>query len=160
MDVRQLLQAEIWSKRTTRKVLTVTGFVFGFLLLGFFVWHEVGESWVTPGERSAAKAALVEIDALQNAESMNGKEFDSEEEKAQLKFDAARSSIRTHRDEDVVVLLSTYLILTTSPWDDARFALEYPGSSIDGDPKSVLKSWNSSSESRKQLRTLLHKELD
>ena len=160
MKIRELFQTELWSKRTTRKVLVGFAVLIAALFIVFGTWYEVEWHWITPGERSTAKAALVEIDLLQNAESMNGKEFDSQEQKAQLKFDAARDSIRTHRDKEIVVVLSTYFILTTSPWDDARFALENPGASIDGDPKSVLKSWNSGSASRKQLRTLLHRDLD
>ncbi|MGD0914187.1 MAG: hypothetical protein ABR928_20035 [Terracidiphilus sp.] len=140
--------------------MTITGIAAGVLVTLLVVWYEAERHWLTPGERSAAKASLVEIDLLQNAESMNGIEFDSAEKKAQFEFGVARDLVRTRRDEETVALLSLYLISTTSPWDNARSALEDPGASIDGDPKSVLKSWNSGVALRMQLHTLLHKELD
>ncbi len=160
MNIHELLQYELWSKTRTRKILTVTGFATVVLVLLFAVWHEVERHWLTQGERNAARTALVEIDLLQNAARMNGKEFDLQEQKAQLKFDAARNLTRTYRDKEIVAGLSLYLILTTSPWDSARFVLEHPGSSIDGDPKSVLTDWNSSSDLRKQLHSSLHRALD
>jgi len=160
MKIRDLLHTEIWTKGATRKILVICGINFAVLFLAAGVLYEAEMHWLTPGERNAARAALVEIDVLQNAASMNGKEFDLQEEKAQLKFGTARDLMRTHRDKQIAAVLSLYLISTTSPWDNARSVLEDPGSSIDGDPKSVLKSWNSSFALRKQLHTLLHKELD
>jgi len=162
MNVRELLQIELWSKRTTRRILTITGIATAALVLLLVVLFEVELHWLTPGERNAARAALVEIDLLQNAASMNGKEFDLEEEKAQLKFGTARDSTRTRRDREVVAVLSYYLILTTAPWDEARFDLEYPVSSenADADRRFELKRWISGTEMRKQLRALLHKALD
>jgi hypothetical protein len=93
---------------------------------------------------------------------MNGKEFDLNEEKAQLKFDAARDLARTHRDKETVAVLSIYLISTTAPWDEARFDIDYPVSSLraDADRGSEFKRWVSDAALRKQLHTLLHKELD
>lgn len=83
MKLRELSQTELWSKRTARKVFVGIGIAFWILLLTAGVLYEVEMHWLTPGERSAAKAALVEIDALQNAETMNGEEFDLAEKKAQ-----------------------------------------------------------------------------
>jgi hypothetical protein len=162
MNICELLQTDFWSKRRSRKILTTYGITFAALVLAIIGSYEVELHWLTPGERNASKAALAEVDLLQNAGSMNGKDFDLQEERAQLKFGVARDLIRTRRDKEIVAVLSYYFISSTQPWDQARFDLEYPVSSdeVDADRKSELKSWISESGSRRQLRALLHKELD
>jgi hypothetical protein len=140
----------------------VSGIVLAVSALGLFAWYEVEVHWLTPGERSAAKAALVEIDALQNAETMNGEEFDLAEKKAQQRFQAVRDAQRTYRDMEVGAALSTYFILTTYRWDEARYELEFPISSseIDANRRSEIEHRQSNIEERKRLRSALHKELD
>lgn len=162
MKVRELLQAELWSKRTTRKVFVGIGISFAVLLLTASVLYEVAMHLLTPGERSAAKVALVEIDALRNAETMNGEEFDLAEKKAQQKLQTAKDAQRTHRDREVVAALSTYLILTTDRWDEARYELEFPVSSSEMNAKrtSEIEHRQSTIEMRSRLRLALHKELD
>ncbi len=162
MNARELLQIVILSKRTVRKILVVCGISFAVLFLSAGVLYEAEMHWLTPGERSAAKAALVEIDALQNAETMNGEEFDFAEKKAQQRFQAARDAQRTYRDLEVVGVLSYYFILTTYRWDEARRELEFPVSSseINSNRRSEIEHRQSNIEMRKQLRSVLHKELD
>jgi hypothetical protein len=162
MKIRELLQIEILSKRIIRKVLVVFGIAFAVLFLTAGVLYEAEMHWLTPGERSAAKAALVEIDALQNAETMNGEEFDFAEKKARQRFQAARDAARTYRDQEVAAALSTYLILTRYRWDAARYELEFPVSSseIDANRRSEIEHRKSNIEMRKWLRSVLHKELD
>jgi hypothetical protein len=162
MNIRELLHIVFWSKQTSRKILVVSGIVLAVSALGLFAWYEVEVHWLTPGERSAAKAALVEIDALQNAETMNGEEFDLAEKKAQQRFQAVRDAQRTYRDMEVGAALSTYFILTTYRWDEARYELEFPISSseIDANRRSEIEHRQSNIEERKRLRSALHKELD
>jgi len=161
MDVRKIFQNVIWSKRALRRILIGFGVFIGVLVVGFVVLYEVEWHWLTSGERRAAKAALVEIDLLQNARSMNGKEYDLQREKAQLKFNAARDVAQTFRDEETLAALSTYFIWTTSPWDQARFNLENPGfSTSDADLNTEVKRWISEVKLRKQMSSMLHKELD
>ena len=162
MKICELLQIEILSKRTIRKILVVFGIAFAVLFLTAGVLYEAEMHRLTPGERSAAKAALVEIDALQNAETMNGEEFDLAEKKARQRFQAARDAQRSYRDLEVGAALSTYFILTTYRWDEARYELEFPVSSseIDANRKSEIEHRQSNIEMRKRLRSALHKELD
>jgi hypothetical protein len=93
---------------------------------------------------------------------MNGEEFDLAEKKAQQRFQAARDTQRTYRDMEVVAALSTYFILTTYRWDEARYELEFPVSSseIDANRRSEIEHRQSNIEMRKRLRSALHKELD
>jgi hypothetical protein len=58
MKIRELLQTEIWSKRTSRKILVVTGIVLGILALGIGSLYEVNERWLTPREKSLAKGSV------------------------------------------------------------------------------------------------------
>jgi hypothetical protein len=162
MKIRELLQIVILSKKTIRKILVVCGIAFAVLFLSAGVLYEAEMHWLTPGERSTARAALVEINALQNAETMNGEEFDLAEKKAQQRFQAARDAKRTYRDQEVVAALSTYFILTTYRWDEARYELEFPVSSseIDANRMSEIEHRQSDIETRKRLRSALHKELD
>jgi hypothetical protein len=161
MNVRNVLQNAIWGKRALGRILIGFGVVVTVLVVGSGIFYEVNWHWLTSGERSAASAALTEIDLLQNAQSMNSEDFDSQEERAKLKLGTARDLIRTYRDKEMVAVLSYYFILTTAPWDQARFNLEYPGfSSSDADLKSEVRRWTSEVKVRKQVSSTLHKELD
>lgn len=162
MKLRELLQTELWSKRNTRKILVALGIAFAVMFLTAGLLYEVEMHWLTPGERSAAKAALVEIDALQNAETMNGAEFHLAEKKAQQKLQTAKDARRTYRDLEAVAVLSTYLILTTNHWDEARYELDFPVSSSEIDANRRFDSEHRQSiiEMRRRLRSVLHKELD
>ena len=98
MNIRELLQTELWSKRTTRKILVWSGLVFvvGFLALNG--WHFVEIHWLTRGERDAAKAALAEIDALQDAGPLSDEEFQVRLKAAEAKVKLAEEQPETYRD--------------------------------------------------------------
>ncbi|MGO8757829.1 MAG: hypothetical protein ACLQG3_06865 [Terracidiphilus sp.] len=106
MKIRELLRYEIWSKRTTRKILAVFGIVVAVLALGFLGWYEAELRWLTKGERAAAKVALQQIDALQNADSLSDEEFEIRRKQTDLAVDATEKAARTIKDE------RTYLKLT------------------------------------------------
>jgi hypothetical protein len=62
MKIRELLQYELWSKRTTWKILVVLALV---LLLGYGIWRGYERFWISSGVRESGRAALAQIDALQ-----------------------------------------------------------------------------------------------
>jgi len=154
--------AGIGSQMTLRRIFIGVGIATLSVILVVFLWLEVEAHWLTSSERNAAKAALAEIDLLQNSESMDGKQFDLQEERANLKLGTAREMVRTRRDRELEAVLSYYFTLTISPWDKARFVLESsaPSSDVDADRKLERKRWIAEAAEREQLRTVLHKELD
>jgi hypothetical protein len=105
MNVRELLQIEIWSKRTTRKICIGIGIVF----VGFVSWVSVEQQWLTPGERSAARAALVQIDALQNLSSISDEDFKARAKQAEGKVETAKRAAWTSRDKIIYSVLYAYV---------------------------------------------------
>jgi len=105
MNVRELLRYELWSKRTTRRILAVLAVILVVTALGFVAWYEIDLHWMTSGERAAAKAALHQIDVLQDAGSLSDEEFKTRRDEGDSAVNAAESAIRTTKDE------KTYLAL-------------------------------------------------
>ena len=75
MKVRELLHIDLWSKRTSRKVFVGIGIVFVIVYAGNAALSVVERHWLTPGERSAARAALLQIDELQNLVQSSDQDF-------------------------------------------------------------------------------------
>src|ERR1700677_3065431 len=98
MNFRELLQIQIWSKRTTRKILVWFGIVFVIGFLALNGWHFVELHWLTGGERNAAKAALAQIEALQDAGTLSDDEFALKAKQAEAKVKAAQDAAVTYRD--------------------------------------------------------------
>jgi predicted negative regulator of RcsB-dependent stress response len=98
MKFRELLRYEIWSKRTTRKI--VIGFVIfaGLLYVGWKTWYEFQLHWLTKGERIAAKLALQKIDALQDEDTLSDEELDFRQHEAVAALEAAGNAARTIKD--------------------------------------------------------------
>jgi hypothetical protein len=69
MNLREILQIEIWSRRTTRRIFSILGYVAVALLIGLVIWFEVERHWLTKGERKTASTALRQIDGLSDANS-------------------------------------------------------------------------------------------
>jgi hypothetical protein len=109
MNIRELLQIEIWGKRTTRKILVVFGIVFAIAVVGFGALYLVEVNWLTRGERSAAKAALVQIDALQDAGPLSDEEFKVRQDQADAKVQAAKDVAKTLKDDSTQEMLFWYL---------------------------------------------------
>ena len=105
MKVRELLQIELWSKRTTRKILVGIEVAVGLLC----TWNVAELYWITPGERNAARAALVQIDALQNAGSISDEDFEARDKQAAQRVEVARQAVQTERDERIADALYAYL---------------------------------------------------
>lgn len=162
MNVRKLLQTELWSKRTTRKMLVGIGIALVLLVVGYGVWYEVEVHWLTQGERNAAKDALREIDALQDANSLNDEEFRIRLEQTSTKVQRAEDVALTYRDNFLQMKLSAYLTgiemdrYKLQRRELAKHGLDQREPDIENDEKieSIL------SELKKNNRLALHQELD
>lgn len=105
MTIREILQIEIWSKRTSRKILIGLGIV----VAGFVVWFAVDGHWITPPERNAARAALAQIEVLQNSKEMSNAEYDEGTRRAKESLDKAEHAAWTSRDKSIAAALFFYL---------------------------------------------------
>ena len=163
MKVRELLQIEIWSKITSRKILVWFGIVIGVLVVGFVTLYEIERHWLTTGERSAAKAAIAQIDGLQDFASLSDEDFDAREKQAEAKVEDAKHAAVTKRDDWVALELSFYLEETQNDQREIREALLFwekhlptGGSRTEFGKKLDL----SGTEMRTLTRMELHKLLD
>ena len=112
MELRELLQVEIWSKRTSRRILVGLKFVaigLGVVVVGIALWIFVWTHWLTQGERSKGKIALVQVEALQSFDEMSDAEFDARSRQAQEKVNDASDAIFTAKDRQIAVYLSLCL---------------------------------------------------
>ena len=159
MKFRELLQIEIWSKRTTRKILVGIGIV----LAGYFAWAAIWEYWISPGERSAGKEALIQIETLQKLDPEAGKDFELGVQQARQKIETARAAAWTTRDSFLTLDLSMYLLTTEvdrkSPALREKL-LQGKASSFDSRLRLIEKLDSTNTESEAQLSARLHKELD
>jgi len=112
MTLRDALQTELWSKQTSRKILKVGGISFAALLLtGVIVaWAEL--KWITPPERSAARAALTQIEHLRQAGGISEDEYNTLKGNADGTVQKAEGAAWTVRDKSVAISLHGYLFLT------------------------------------------------
>jgi hypothetical protein len=176
MNVRELLQTEIWSKETSRRILRrvwrivkPVAMVFTVLVLLLAVVVAVEWYWLTSGERKAGRTALAKIEELQQLDIDPTGDFDAMNSQAKALVRVADQKARTLRDRRVSTLLEIYRWeLETEHEDRLRELqirqiekerqLELPADreSQELEEKSrasqaqVLNSW----------RSLLHKEMD
>jgi hypothetical protein len=92
MGIREILQTEIWSKETSRKILArvwkiakYAGISIGIAFAAFVLFGFVWAHWLTTKERNAGKAALAQIEVLQNFDSASDAEFDAQAKQAKEK---------------------------------------------------------------------------
>ena len=112
MSLREVLQIELWSKQTTRKILVALkwiGIGIGTALTGIVLWFSVWTHWLTASERNAGREALAQVEVLEKYEGASDTEFGLEARLAQEKVFAANSSITTAKDRQVALLLEIYL---------------------------------------------------
>src|ERR1700735_4114036 len=114
MKVRDLLRYEIWSKRTTRRILIGVVIFIGLIFVSNWIWTEYELHWITSGERKAAKAALAEIDSLAAAGTLSDQEWEARTQQAKARIEATRRSAKTYRDVFVEDDLSLYLLEVTA----------------------------------------------
>jgi hypothetical protein len=173
MKIRELLQIEIWSKETTRKILRriwkVTkpvALVFGVLVLLLGIIFAVEWYWLTNGERKAGKAALAKVEELEQLEKNSGDGFDAMNRQAKTSTAVAEQSAWTLRDRRTAGLLEFYR------WD---LESEHESRVREMEGRAILAErhlqWPSNPELEKELRdsqerafssirSMLHKELD
>jgi hypothetical protein len=163
MKVRELLQIEIWSKKTTRKILIVSGIVLGIAAVGLGVLYEVNLRWLTTRERNAAKVALAEIDGLQDFAPLSDQDFDTKDKQAKAEVEAATNAAVTQRDDWLAFQLDIFLSETEGDRDEVRMAvimwerhLPAKNATTDFGKKMNL----SGTELRSLTRAELHKLLD
>jgi hypothetical protein len=131
VTIRELLQIEIWSKKTSRKLLIGFGIAFVVVGIGFVEWYAINRYWITPGERTAGRAALAQIDALQNFNRMSDAEYDAGALQAKRKIDAALEAAWTSRDKWIVAELGGYFILTDTDRSDRKMKEKLKSRHID-----------------------------
>jgi hypothetical protein len=106
MKIRDLLQTELWSKRTTWLLLAGVVALIGLGQLG---WYTLERFYISPAERDAAREALGEIDRLQASGSLTDEAFATVARLAEVKIRSADRLGWTDRDIGVNFLLSDYL---------------------------------------------------
>jgi hypothetical protein len=119
MGLREILQTEIWSKQTSRNILARIGKILvrlkfvgiglAVVLVGIALWFFVWTHWLTEGERSKGKIALVQVDALQNFNGMSDTEFDTRSQQAQEKVNDAIDAAVTFKDRSIADFVDLYL---------------------------------------------------
>ncbi len=159
MRVRELLRYEIWSKRTTRKILIGIGVV----VAGYFAWVVVEEHWISPGEHKAGSEALVQIEALKTIDPEKDKDFALGVQQAKQKIETAKEVAWTTRDTFLSLDLSMYLLATEldRKTPAIREKLQQKNATLSDSRQKLLgelKSVNAGLNS--QLSARLHKELD
>jgi hypothetical protein len=127
MKIRELLQRELWSKSTTRKilarvgkVLVRVGIVLGVLAVVIVIVLAIEIHWMTAGERKVATEALSEIDVTQNFVYASDNDFETRFQQAKKTVEAAKRTAWTIRDKDVVMWLSIDLDSIENDRNQAR----------------------------------------
>lgn len=163
MTLREVLQIEVWSRKTSRKIFVVSGILIVVLILGLLSLYEVETRWLTARERSTARNALKQVDALQSFGSLSDQEFKAKSKRAEIALSAAERAAFTARDKQVAFLLSTYLEGTRTDRDEIQMALSMwerhipdTGSTTEFRKKIDL----TGTEIRSATRLQLHKILD
>lgn len=119
MNLRQALQTELWSKRTTRKILVGLAAFIGVVLIVFGIRYEVEVHWLTDGERLAARIALQRIDAFPNVDSISDEEFNTLNDEVDSAVEAAGVAARTSKDQ----MIAARLIICSMGIGSHRFAM-------------------------------------
>ncbi len=157
MKIRELLQTEIWSKRTTWKILVGVGIV----IAGCLAWAAVEEHWISPGEHKAGRQALAQIEALKKIDPEKDKDFELGVQQAKRKIETAKKAAWTTRDTFLTLDLSMYLLMTEvdrkSPGIREKLL---QGKALDSGQRLFEKLKSTSAELNAQLSVRLHKELD
>jgi hypothetical protein len=164
MNIRELLQIEIWSKRTTRGILKGFGISVVALLVAFVGLKGLGYvslHWLTSGEREAARGALSLIDSLQlqYAEG-DQKEFDTRLQEARKATEISRQAAKTARDMQVYFDLSSYLLEVDLDQKALRHYSGWQQKTMDPAKSNYLSFVSSEVEVRRVMSVRLHNTLD
>jgi hypothetical protein len=165
MKIRELLQTEIWNKEASRNVLANVmrvflrvGIVFGILVVVLGVTFAIEVRWLTSGERKVARAAMAEIDAMQNLVQASSGDFEEKDKHAKQMVEAADRTAKTIRDGRAASSVAFYLLQT----EDARRESEFLTSMHKGTSESsaavqnLKKKWDGSNlQMRVEARSLV-----
>jgi len=106
MTLREFLHTEIWSKKTSRRIFIA----FGVVAIAFVGFYQVDTRWTSPGERRAAREALLQLDTLKAFTSNSNDGYEAAHELAKQRVDVALHSTLTSRDLGIASTLSMYLM--------------------------------------------------
>ncbi len=123
MTLREVLQIELWSKETSRRILVISGVLIGVLVLGSLSFYEIDTHWFSARERNAATAALKQVDVLQSFGSLSDQEFEAKSKEAEAAVHAAEKAAVTERDRQLAFLISMYLEETRADHGELQLAL-------------------------------------
>ena len=163
MKILELLQSVFWSKKALLRSLIGLGILIVTVVLIAGVWYEAELRWLTPGERKAGKAALGQIDSLQNLELISRKDFEAKESGLREKLDRAHQAAWTLLDGVVASELYFYLHSTererAAVWEQHRMQ---PGDSsiAESDRELNRRAISDEKESVRLHRAFLHKALE
>jgi hypothetical protein len=77
--------------------------------LALVACYETDRHWMTPWERSSARAAMMQIDELQDSASLSDEEFEVRKQVADAKVKSAGQSAITHMDKQIHLRLELCL---------------------------------------------------
>ena len=134
MKIREILQTEIWSKETSRRILAPArkylvppkrvvvrvAIALGIIVALAGIALTIEMLWMTNGERRVATEALAEIDALQSYVSSESDDFEARDRQAKERIEEADSIAETIRDKRTSTGLWLYLYLTESDREEAE----------------------------------------
>jgi len=101
MNVRELLQTEIWSKRTSRIIALVVLLLCGIGLLWTY--------WATPREKRLARVAITKVDSITDPEGISQEDFDARYAEAKSAAGDAKAAAITLRDRVVALVVAGYV---------------------------------------------------
>jgi hypothetical protein len=108
MNVRELLRHEIWSTRTTWKILIVSAVV---LISGYGILRGYELYWITSGVRESGRTAFEQIEELQElSTSCDEAGFKTNAESADSEIRIAEERVHTYRDIEIMSRLTDYLM--------------------------------------------------
>ena len=173
MKIRELLRYEIWSKETSRKILSPIGkclkwvaIVSGSLAVLLAIAYVIESHWLTYGERGAGRTALTQIEELEKLIDCNCDQFVVVDGKAHSVLTLATQKAWTIRDHSVAFELWFYL---------TEVEQKQEGDLREAQAKAIVEQrhlqWHSNPELEQRDRSLrlelfstfrleLHKELD
>ena len=105
MKIPELLQIELWSKRTSRRLFVGIGIVFVVAFVGVGALSAIGKHWLTPGERKAAKIALQQIEELPKGNSASYDELFAMHKTERKAIAIAEAEAVTEKDHTTVMQL-------------------------------------------------------
>jgi hypothetical protein len=139
MKIRELLQVEVWSKRTSWKIVVIGAIVLGVAWVGIDVWYTVQRNWLTSRERSAASVALASIDELHASKGLSDALFKEKQHRAKAQIDVATQAARTLRDQEISMELKMYFLDTVSTQVETRNLTVPSSPSADSSRKMIEK---------------------